>query len=117
MVLQWLYTDFQGKGGFTIVMGKGLDPDELKKLEGKVFVVGDCSYEEAYPELSRRLGKRSVRTSIGCNNLRDVVGALTPLMQVNPLKIVPLPALESLGLLINARLHRTTARITPLIPR
>ena len=117
MLLQWLHADFQGKGGFTIVMGKGLDPGELAGLEGKVFVVGDCAYEEAYPELVRRLGRKAVRVSTGCNNLRDIVGALTPLMGVNPLRIVPLPALESLGLLIKARLHRTTARITPLIPR
>ncbi len=117
MVLQYLYVDLQGKGGFNIVMGKGLDQNELRKLEGRVFVVGDCAREEAYPELIRRLGKKAVRVAEGCNNLRDVLGALTPLMRVNPLKMVPLPPLESLGLLINARLHRTTARITPLIPR
>jgi len=117
MVLQYLFVDFKGKGGFTIVMGKGLDPAEIEKLEGKVFIVGDCAIEEAYAELSRRLGKKAVRVAAGCNNLRDVLGALTPLMSVNPLKMVPLSPLESLGLLINARLHRTTARITPIIPR
>jgi uncharacterized protein (DUF362 family) len=117
MVLQMLYVDFEGKGGFTMVMGKGLDREELEKIEGKVFLVGDCAIEEAYPALSRRLGKKSVRTAPGCNNLRDVLAALTPLMGVNPIKMVPLPPLESLGLLINARLHRTTARVTPLIPR
>jgi len=117
MVLQYLFVDFQGKGGFTIVMGKGLDPEELKRLEGRVFIVGDCAIEEAYPELSRRLGRKAVRTAAGCNNLRDVLGALTPLMKVNPLKMVPLSPLESLGLLINARFHRTTARITPIIAR
>ncbi|RJP31903.1 MAG: DUF362 domain-containing protein [Actinobacteria bacterium] len=117
MVLQYLYVDFQGKGGFTIVMGKGLDPAELQKLEGRVFIVGDCAYEEAYSILSHRLDRKALRVCEGCNNLRDVLAGLTPFMDVNPLKMVPLPALESLGLLINARLHRTTARITPLIPR
>ncbi len=117
MVLQYLFVDFHGEGGFTIVMGKGHDEGELEKLEGRVLVVGDCAVEEAYPMLSRRLGKKAVRKVEGCNNLRDILGALTPLMKVNPLKMVPLPPLESLGLLVNARLHRTTARITPLIPR
>jgi uncharacterized protein (DUF362 family) len=117
MVLQYLFVDFQGKGDFTIVMGKGLDEGEIGRLEGRVFIVGDCAIEVAYPELNRRLGKKAVRVAAGCNNLRDVLAALTPLMGVNPLKMVPLPPLESLGLLINARLHRTTARITPLIPR
>jgi len=117
MVLQYLYVDFQGKGGFTIVMGKGLDKEELDKLQGNVLVVGDCAIEEAYPELRRRLGKKAVRTAPGCNNLRDVLAALTALMGVNPLKMVPLPPLESFWLLVNARLHRTTARITPIIAR
>jgi uncharacterized protein (DUF362 family) len=117
MVLQMLYVDFQGRGGFTICMGKGLDRQELEKLEGKVLVVGDCACEEAYPELSRRLGKKSVRVARGCNNLRDVLATLTPLMGVNPIKMVPLPPWESFGLLVNARLHRTTARIPPLLAR
>jgi uncharacterized protein (DUF362 family) len=117
MVLQMLYVDFQGRGGFTICMGKGLDRQELEKIEGKVLVVGDCAYEEAYPELSRRLGKKSVRMARGCNNLRDILAALTLLMGVNPIRMVPLPPWESFGLLVNARLHRTTARVPPLLAR
>ncbi|MDI6830131.1 MAG: DUF362 domain-containing protein [Actinomycetota bacterium] len=117
MVLQYLYVDHDGQGGFSIVMGKGIDREELASLGGKVLVVGDCAFQEVYPELAHRLGRRAVRAARGCNNLRDVLGALTPLMGVNPLRMVPLPALESLGLLIQARLHRTTARITPIIPR
>ncbi|NPV58149.1 MAG: DUF362 domain-containing protein [Actinobacteria bacterium] len=117
MVLQYLFVDHGGRGGFSIVMGKGFGPESLSSLKGKVLVVGDCAYEEAYPGLVERLGKRAVRSARGCNNLRDVLGALTPLMGVNPLKMVPLPALESLGLLARARLHRTSARITPIIPR
>jgi uncharacterized protein (DUF362 family) len=117
MVLQYLFVDMQGKGGFTIVMGKGLDPAELEKLEGKVLLVGDCAIEEAYAALSRRLGRRAVRVAAGCNNLRDVLAGLIPLMKIDTLKLVPLPTLQSLGLLANARLHRTTARITPIFPR
>ncbi|MEW6552716.1 MAG: DUF362 domain-containing protein [Actinomycetota bacterium] len=117
MVLQYLFVDMQGRGGFTIVMGKGLDQAELEKLEGKVLLVGDCAIEEAYAGLSRRLGRKAVRVAAGCNNLRDVLAGLIPLMKVDTLKLVPLPAMQSLGLLVNARLHRTTARITPIIPR
>ncbi len=117
MVLQYLYVDHAGRGGFSIVMGKGLDPGKLASLRGRILVVGDCACDEAYEELAGRLGKRAVRAARGCNNLRDVLGALTPLMGVNPLKMVPLPALESLVLLVRARLRGTTARITPIIPR
>jgi len=117
MVLQTLFLDFNGRGGFTICMGKGLDPEQLSRIEGRVLLVGDCAVEEAYHNLVNRLGKKSVKTSRGCNNLRDDLARLTALMKVSPLKMVPLPPWESAALLLNARLHRTTARITPLLPR
>ena len=99
------------------MMGKGIDRGELEALGGKVFVVGDCACDEVQSELTGRLGRKAVRAARGCNNLRDVLGALTPLMGVSPLKMVPLPALESLVLLAKARLRRTTALITPIIPK
>ncbi|MDY6795368.1 MAG: DUF362 domain-containing protein [Actinomycetota bacterium] len=116
-VMQMLYVDFDGKGGFTICMGKGFDPRELECIKGSVLLVGDCAVEEAYPPLSKHLGKKAVRTVRGCNNLRDNVASLAALMGVNPLKMVPLPPLESVGLLLRARLNRTTARIAPLWAR
>ncbi len=117
MVLQMLYVDFRGKGGFTICMGKGWREEELEKVEGRVLVVGDCAAEEAYPVLLRRLGKKSLRVVRGCNNLRDVLASLTPLMGINPISMVPLPVWESTRLLAMARLRRTTARIPPLMAR
>ncbi|MFW6113830.1 MAG: DUF362 domain-containing protein [Actinomycetota bacterium] len=116
-VLQMLYVDFNGKGGFSICMGKGLNRRELEGITGKVLLVGDCAVEEAYPLLSGRLGRKAVRTVQGCNNLRDVVASLASLMGVSPLKMVPLPPLESVGLLLKARLKRTKARIAPLWAR
>lgn len=117
MVLQMLYVDFKGRGGFTICMGKGLNPDELAEVNGKVFLAGDCAVDEAYQKMADRLGKKSIRMSRGCNNLRDTLAGLAPFMRVSPLKMVPLPPWKSTALLLNARLHRTTARITPLFPR
>jgi uncharacterized protein (DUF362 family) len=116
-VMQMLYVDFEGEGNFHVFMGKGLPSGELETVKGKVLLVGDCAVEEAYPLLSSRLGRRNVKVVEGCNNLRDVVGSLASLMGVNPLKMVPLPAWESLALLLRARLHRTTARIAPLVAR
>jgi uncharacterized protein (DUF362 family) len=117
MVLQMLYVDFEGSGGFSICMGKDLDPRELERLEGRVLLVGDCAIEEAYDELSERLGRKAVRIARGCNNLRDVLAVLTPFMKVDPIKMVPLPPWKSLGLLLQARLRRTTALVPPIIPR
>ncbi|MGQ9703435.1 MAG: DUF362 domain-containing protein [Actinomycetota bacterium] len=114
MVLQMLYVDFQGQGGFTICMGKGWDEADLEAVEGPVLVVGDCAAEEAYPALARRLGRKKVRLSTGCNDLRGVLSNLAPLMGISPIRMVPLPAWESTWLLTKAMLHRTTARIPPL---
>lgn len=117
MVLQMLYVDFEGRGGFTICMGKGLDPGELEDVDGRVLLVGDCAIEEAYPRLSRRLDRKAVRLARGCNNLRDVLAVLTPFMKVDPIKMVPLPPWESLWLLLRARMKGTTALVPPIIPR
>jgi uncharacterized protein (DUF362 family) len=117
MVLQMLYVDFKGKGGFTICMGKGWREETLEGIEGRVLVVGDCAAEEAYPVLLRRLGRKALRVARGCNNLRDVLASLTPLMGINPISMVPLPPWESARLLAVARLRRTTARIPPLLAR
>lgn len=117
MVLQMLYVDFHGRGGFTICMGKGWEEEELEALEGPVLVVGDCAAEEAYPVLRDRLGRGKVRVSPGCNDLRGVLANLTPLMGINPINMVPLPVWESTWLLARAMLHRTTARIPPLWAR
>ncbi len=116
-LLQMLWLDFAGQGGFTIVMGKGHPADELDALTGRVLLVGDCAIEEAAPRLKERLGSRDVRTVWGCNNLRDNTAAQTKLMQVSPLKMVPLNPLVSAWILVQARLHRTTSRIPPLVPR
>jgi uncharacterized protein (DUF362 family) len=114
-VLQMLYVDFAGAGDFSILMGKGWDPDVLMSVRGKALVVGDCAAEEAYPVLAGRLGSRRVRRVEGCNNLRDIIASLASLTRVNPIKMAPLPPWESGWLLLLARLNRTTARVPPLI--
>ncbi len=88
-LLQMLWLDFQGKGGFTILMGKGHDAGEVDSLTGRTLLVGDCAIEELAPRL----------------------------MKVSPLKMVPLNPLDSAWTLMQARLHRTTSRIPPLAPR
>jgi len=116
-LLQMLWLDFQGKGGFTILMGKGHDAGEVDSLTGRTLLVGDCAIEELAPRLKERLGAKNVRTVWGCNNLRDNTAAQLKLMKVSPLKMVPLNPLDSAWTLMQARLHRTTSRIPPLVPR
>lgn len=116
-LLQVLYLDFEGKGGFTIVMGKGFEKERIDAIEGRVLVAGPCAYDEVAERLMGRLGSRNVFYSRECNDLASTTGALTRLMKVSPLKMVPLNPVRSLELLAKAKLNRSRARIPPIIPR
>lgn len=115
-LMQVLYLDFGGKGGFTIVMGKGHDPEEIDSIQGRVFISGACAYDETASRLMKRLGKKNVFYTRECNDLAGTTGALNKLMKVSPLRMVPINPVKSVSLLLKAKLNRTTARIPPLIP-
>jgi hypothetical protein len=51
-----------------------------------------------------------------CNDLASTTGALTKLMKVSPLKMVPINPVRSVQLLVLAKLKGSKARIPPLIP-
>ena len=114
--VQLLYLDYKGKGGFTIVMGKGQDTEKIDAIEGRVFVAGPCAYDEVGARLIERLGEKNVFFTRECNDLAGNLGALNKLMGVSPFKMVPINPVRSLVLLLQARLHRTTARIPLLFP-
>ena len=114
-LLQVLYLDFGGEGGFTIVMGKGLDPAEIDAIEGRVFIAGPCAYDEVGAKLIVRLGRKNILSTRECNDLAGTTGSLNKLMKVNALKMVPINPLKSLSLLIRAKMHGSTARIPPPI--
>jgi hypothetical protein len=46
-VLEILSNDYDGKGGFSVVFGKGFDDGDLVDLPGDILVVGDCAIESA----------------------------------------------------------------------
>lgn len=115
-LLQMLYLDYEGKGGFTIVMGKGFDRKQIDSIKGRVLVAGPCACDEVSDRLMGRLGRRNVYVTRECNDLASTTGALSKLMRVHPLKLVPLNPLKSLELLARARLNRSKARIPPILP-
>ena len=84
-LLQVLHYDYQGKGGWTLIMGKGFDPAEIDALQGRVLIVGYCAIEEIGERLIKRLGRRNVYLSGECNDLCSTVNAMCHLMKVNPL--------------------------------
>src|SRR5450759_65318 len=115
-LLQVLYLDYEGKGGFTIVMGKGFDRKRIDRIKGRVLVAGPCAYDEVGDYLTGRLGRRNVLSSRECNDLASTTGALTRLMKVSPLKMVPLNPVKSLEILVRAKLAGSKESIPKLVP-
>ncbi len=112
--LQVFYLDFQGKGGFSVVMGKGWDRARLERLRQRVLVVGTCAVEEVGELLRSMRTVDEVAFSHGCNNLTDTITHLLRWMKIPPLRLVPVSPLTSALLLAHAKLRGTTARIPPL---
>ncbi|MCL2628642.1 MAG: DUF362 domain-containing protein [Oscillospiraceae bacterium] len=110
-LLQCLAYDYNGKGGFTIVMGKGHDCDVINAITGRVFVVGHCAIKEVGDKLVSKLGSKNVYFSGYCNDLCASTNALCHLMNVNPLLMAPMPFLKSIKLLLQAKFRGSQARI------
>ena len=110
-VMQCLAYDFHGKGGWTLVMGKGHDPAAIDAVKGKVMVAGHCAISETGDRLVARLGRKNVYFSGYCNDLCATINAMCHLMQVNPLLMAPFPFLKSIKLLLQAKLHGSQANV------
>ena len=116
-LLQILYNDHNGKGGWTMVMGKGFDKTEIDTIEGKVLVVGHCAIEEVGDQLVKRLGKKNVFFSGKCNELAKSAAAMFYLMKVSPLEFAPISPLVSVRCVLQAKLHGSKALVPSLLSR
>jgi uncharacterized protein (DUF362 family) len=98
--VQSMYVDYQGKGGFTLVTGKGFDADEIDSLDGPVVVSGGCALKEVGDRLVNRLGRDNVYLIDGCCNLTPISESLCHLTQVEPARMLqgadPGKALEAI---------------------
>lgn len=106
-VLQTLAKDYRGKGGWTLVMGKGLDTSEIEAINGPVLIAGHCAIEEASSGLIERIGRRRVYLSGTCNDLRATTESMCRLMRVNPMKLAPINPVRSLYALARALLNKS----------
>ncbi len=111
MLLQLLYYDHEGKGGFTIVMGKGFDEEVINEIEGQVLLAGDCAIQEVRTRLEEKLGEKNVYLSPACNSLASTTTALCKLMGVSPLELVP-SKFQAIKAFVLAKIHGSTA-LTP----
>lgn len=110
-LLQILYLDHGGKGGWTMVMGEGHDEKEIDAIEGKVLIVGDCAIREVGDRLIKRLGRKNVYLSRKCNSLADSAAAMFHLMHVNPMEFAPINPIKATTCLLLSRLHGSSALV------
>ena len=110
------YCDHNGKGGFTILMGKDIDPDEVSQIKKPpIHIAGSCAIGDYGLEMQRRFGKKNVTFSNGCNNLSETVYALCRHMKVNPITLSHTNPLRALAILATAKLNGSKALIPRLI--
>ena len=110
-LLQIMYKDHGGTGGWTLIMGKGYDLEEIDTIEGQVLIAGDCAIDEVGDRLIERLGKKNVFLSHTCNRLADTFAGMAYLMHVNPLEFAPINPLKSVKCLALLKLHGSKALV------
>jgi hypothetical protein len=117
MLLQTLYLDYGGNGKFDLIAGKGFNKSKIEQLEGPALICGHCAWEEIGKQLIKRLGKRKVFYSDGCNNLAQTASAMLNLLHVNPFKLVPINPLRATWLLFLAKLHRSDSQVPSVLSK
>jgi uncharacterized protein (DUF362 family) len=111
-----LYCDNNGKGDFTILMGKDIDPEEIRNIKkGPVHIAGSCAIGDWGLEMQRQFGKRNVTFSNGCNNLSETIYALCRHMKVNPITLSRTNPIRAGILLAFAKLNGSKAMIPRLL--
>ena len=106
-VLQSLSKDHGGRGGWTLVMGRGFAENEINCINGPVLVAGHCAIEEVSSRLIGKLGRRRVYLSGTCNDLCATTESMCHLMKVNPRKLAPLNMLDSMNAVLRARINKS----------
>jgi len=114
-IVEMIYRDHNGKGGFAILMGKGIDQQAVNKINGRAHIAGSCAIQDYGIALERRLGKRNVTMSPGCNDLALSTAGLCKQMGIHPLRLSRVDPVRSAALLITAKLKGSQANIVPLI--
>jgi len=113
-IQEMLTNDHPGRGGWTLVFGKGIDKSQLAQTHGPILVVGRCATAELSAWLSAQLPGRKAYFVNACNDLMTNTHYQSGLMGVPPIKLSPLNPLISAWLLLTAKLHRSTARVPPV---
>jgi len=113
-LVEIIHCDHGGKGGFTIIMGKGADPALVNAISGRVHLSGNCAVADWAGMLTQKLGKDNVTLSPGCNNLSLCIYGLCKQMGVNPLQMASSGIFAGMRLLASAKARGSKALIPPL---
>jgi len=114
-ILEMLTNDYHGRGGWTLIFGRGFAPEDLDDLPGDILVVGPCAAQELEAVLPARYPDRCIYRVPAHNDLMLNTRYQARLAGVTPLQMVPLNPLHSALLLLQARLHGLNARVPPLL--
>jgi uncharacterized protein (DUF362 family) len=111
IAIDMLAADYNGRGGWNFVCGKGIDKAELEGLEGEFLVVGPCAVGEVGDWLKQRYPGRKIFQVPEHNDLANMMGKAMRLMRPNVLKILPISPLTVAWLVFRARLAGLNSRI------
>jgi uncharacterized protein (DUF362 family) len=114
-MVEMLYRDHGGKGGFTILMGKGIDKQAVDHIKYRAHIAGSCAIQDYGVALQARLGRKNVTMSPGCNDLALTVYGLCKHMRVNQVSLSGLSLIQTAAPFIMAKLKGSQANIVPLI--
>lgn len=114
-LIEVLACDYAGKGGFTVLMGKGIPEETVKAIDTPVHLAGSCAISDWGWYFDKRKKNRPVTKSPGCNDLSASIYSLCRQMKVNPLTLSGVPILTSLGALISAKARGSSAIIPRLL--
>jgi len=110
-LLQVLYHDHNGRGGWDLVIGKGHDPGVIDGLKGPVLIAGHCAIEEVSERLIKRIGRKNVYLSGECNDLCSTANAMFHLTKVNPIEFCPINPLKAFVVLFIAKFKGSKSRV------
>jgi len=111
IALHMFANDYGGKGGFNVVMGKGVDISELENRDGPFLVVGPCAVSETGELLKSMYKKRKIYCINQHNDLANVSGKLLRLMRPKTGDLLPLSVFEAASLMAAAYWKGTTSRV------
>jgi len=111
IALYMFASDYGGKGGFNVIMGKGVELEEIAGLSGDFLVVGPCAAKEVGHRLAREYPDRRILIVPEHNDLAQMSGKLARLMRPRLIRNLPVNPLRAIWIILTAMKNRTTARM------